>query len=310
MTEQVKWKNLQTGIIFTIGLFFTGLLALVIGKNTSFTSTKSHYTMFSKDIQGLAVANLVAVAGKKVGVVSKMDFERRDGAIGVKIELEIVTDYAYLITDDALAIIKSQGVLGDKYVDIIPGNGKLLNEGEELLVFSEPGLPDLMNSARFMIDSLRMTFGKINRGEGTIGQLLITNDPLVRLNRTLNNIEKLSSDLAYGKGPLRMLMTDAEMAQNIKETTASLKEIAESLKNGNGTAGKLIKDEALYNNLNSSLKRLDSLMAEIQNPNGTVGKLLKDPKLYDNLTQTVTSLDSLLVDLKRNPSKYVQFKFF
>ena len=151
----LKWSDLKTGIFFIFGIGFAAYLGLVIGKNTNMFSGTTTVKILSRDVQGLAENNFVSVSGKKIGTVSKMNFVNNKESLYVVAELKLKEEYATLVTKDAKATIKSLGVLGDKYVDIMTGKGPPVKDGDFLTLDTEEGMANLTGKAS-------QAFGKIN----------------------------------------------------------------------------------------------------------------------------------------------------
>lgn len=307
----VRWRDVRTGILFVLGVALMAVLALVIGKNTSALSKKVTYKVLVPDISGLAENNLVSVAGKKVGTVLSLDFATpNDTTIGIEITLLINQEYAYLFREGSKAMIVGRGILGDKLVAVLPGRGKPLAPGSYLQYEPSEGLEAVLASVHHTVDSVNALLAKINRGEGTLGKLLTSEELLDRLMQTVSNLEQATAALTQGKGLVPRLLSDQTLANNVESITRNLDEVSRALKKGDGSLGKLLVDDTFYHNLNSVVQRLDTLLARLENPNGTLGKLTSDAALYRNLSSTAASLDSLLNDLRRNPSRYVTIRVF
>src|SRR3954470_11520883 len=96
----LRWRDLKTGIVFTIGLLVVGWLGMFIGKNTGLLTGHKYVHLFVKDIKGLTESNLVAISGKKVGTVEHMEFTRENDTNGILMTLKIREEYFPLITND------------------------------------------------------------------------------------------------------------------------------------------------------------------------------------------------------------------
>ncbi len=310
-TGGVGWRNLRTGLLFVAGIILAGTLGLIIGKNTSILNRHDKAYLFITDIKGLAEGNMVAIAGKKIGIVKRMDFEQRIDTSGVRVTLDIVDEFFGLITKDSKATVKALGVLGDKYVDISLGHShEKLSDGSYMAVAAEPGLEDLTASAIKTMNTIQDISQKINKGEGSFGKLITTNELNDKLVRTMTNIETMTNSIMHGGGVLATLMNDESLAKRVASLITNLSDVSSSLKEGRGTLGKFAVDESFYSNLVSLTKRTDSLFAKLSSNESTIGKLSNDPAMYDNLNRGIISLDSLLIDLKQNPGKYVTIKVF
>ncbi|MBX2991371.1 MAG: MCE family protein [Bacteroidetes bacterium] len=310
-TGGVGWRNLRTGILFVAGLILAGILGLVIGKNTNILTRHDTAYLFISSIKGLSEGNMVAVSGKKIGVVKSMDFSTRNDTTGVLVTLDITRNYFGLITSDSKATIKALGVLGDKFVDITLGQSKqMLPEGGFLDVVAEPGLEDLIASAIQTMDTIQVISQKISKGEGTIGRLITSTELNDKLLKTAANVEAMTKQLTSGEGLAARLINDKQMAGHVSSLITNLSDVTTSLKEGKGTLGKLIVDESFYNNLSSVIRRSDSLFSRLNDPSNSLGKLTNDDELYRHIDHSILSLDSLLMDFKQNPGRYVKVSVF
>jgi phospholipid/cholesterol/gamma-HCH transport system substrate-binding protein len=288
--KELKWSDLKTGIFFLLGLGFAAYLGLVIGKNTSFFTGVTTIKVMTSNVNGLAENNYVAVAGKKIGTVSRLDFSTQNDSLFVVAELKLQNEYANLVTKDSKASIRSLGVLGDKYIDIKAGTGKPVKEGDFIQLVPEDGLTGLTNNARNTVEKFNTLLDKLNNGDGPAGRLISDKQMGEDLQKTVANLRKSSDELTS---------------------------ITAELHRGKGLLPKLIKDKSLADNTEQTIENLkkasaetEALMKQINNGKGTLGKLNTDPALYNNLSRTLVSLDSLVTDLKRKPKKYVRFTLF
>ncbi len=307
----IGWRNLRTGLLFIAGIVIAGILGLIIGKNTGVLTLHDSVYLFVSEIRGLAEGNMVAISGKKIGVVKSMDFAYRNDSSGVAITLEVSHEYFALITKDSKAIIRALGVLGDKYVDISLGHSsEHINEYDYLSVVAEPGFEELTASALKTMRTFQDISGRINSGEGTIGKLLVSNDLHDKLLLTAANLQELSSSIKNGGGLAGRLIYDKHMADQTSNLITSLSDVSDSLRRGKGTLGRLLMDDAVYTSLNSAIHHADSLFTQLNNPNSSIGRLSRDTTFYQNLNSSIKSLDSLMVDIKRNPGRYVKLSLF
>lgn len=114
------------GIFVVICLLCVAYLTLKLG-DVSFLGDKS-YPLFAKftSVSGLKVGSPVEMLGLEIGRVAGFTMDQEDQVAVV--ELRIGKDVR--IYDDAMASIKSYGLLGDKYVNIdAGGGGDLLEPG-------------------------------------------------------------------------------------------------------------------------------------------------------------------------------------
>jgi phospholipid/cholesterol/gamma-HCH transport system substrate-binding protein len=123
------------GVFVVIGLMCIGYMTVKLGKVSLFTDDSySLYAEFNS-VAGLTVDNPVDMLGLEIGRVAgfRMDQKKRVAVVELKIKNGIK------VYDDAIASIKTEGLIGDKYVSIDPGGaGKQLKAGETIVETESP----------------------------------------------------------------------------------------------------------------------------------------------------------------------------
>ena len=124
-------KNLS--VEFVVGLFMiAGFLAfaylsLFMGEFSVFNLEKNYGLEAEFDsVSGLKVGAVVEIAGVSIGKVSRVGLgENGLARVGMLINQDVK------ITTDAIASIRTQGLIGDKYIKIIQGaDEEMLKDGE------------------------------------------------------------------------------------------------------------------------------------------------------------------------------------
>jgi phospholipid/cholesterol/gamma-HCH transport system substrate-binding protein len=107
------------GIFVFLGLLCIGYMTVKLG-NISFLEDAS-YPVEAKfvSVTGLRIDSPVKVLGIEVGKVKTITMDQENQKAVVKIKLK----KGIKIYDDAIASIKTEGLMGDKYVSIDPGGG-------------------------------------------------------------------------------------------------------------------------------------------------------------------------------------------
>ncbi|MBU4319258.1 MAG: outer membrane lipid asymmetry maintenance protein MlaD [Proteobacteria bacterium] len=115
----MKRSTIETsvGIFVLVGILCVGYLTIQLGKLELFANDQ--YVVFARfeSVSGLKKGAQVEIAGIKIGVVDtiQLDQERQIAKVGMKIQKDVT------LTDDAIASVKTSGMIGDKYVKISPG---------------------------------------------------------------------------------------------------------------------------------------------------------------------------------------------
>lgn len=314
--------ELKVGIFVFIGilalLFLTGRLA-----QEAFTPKDTYklYAVFDS-VSGLIRGAKVEMAGVPIGKVGEISLTSEGKA---KVELLIYNKYK--IQEDATAVVRTFGVLGDKYIEIRPGRSQvylpergtlaktespidldqiLANigptvEGLKEVLGTQEGkenLKILVANIRDASDSFKKIAEKMEKGQGTLGKL-ITDDRLYKdLSEVSQSLKRIALQIERGEGTLGKLVKDESLYNNLKNTASNLEKVSKRLERGEGTLGKLINDDDLYGDLKALSKdlknaaaNLDKIVARIERGEGTLGKLLKDETLYTEVKKTMKSVN-------------------
>ena len=113
------------GIFVLIGLICVGYLTIKLGQ-MDILGKSSHYPVFARfqDASGLKLGAPVEMAGVPIGKVEEivLDHEREMAKVMMLIKKDVE------LTDDTIAAIKTSGLIGDRYVKLIPGGSPMTIE--------------------------------------------------------------------------------------------------------------------------------------------------------------------------------------
>ena len=307
--------EIKVGIFVFIGII--ALLYLTFKLAEEAFTPKDVYRVYAvfDNISGLTKGSKIEMAGIPIGKVGKIELTSEGKA---KVELLIYKNYK--IQKDAKAVIRTYGVLGDKFVDIKPGvsttyltPGSMIayTEGavsvDEILASIGPaveGLKELLSTEegkenlKILVanikdasQSFKSIAEKIEKGQGILGKL-VTDEKLYKdLTETVESLKVIAKQIESGQGTLGKLVKDEELYRSLKNTIANLENVSSKLGRGEGTLGKLMTDDKLYKDLKAIASDLRKITAQIESGQGTLGKLLKDDSLYIEAKRTLKSVN-------------------
>ncbi len=140
-------KETLVGLFVVIGLFLIAYMTVTLG-NVGFLGENT-YTLHApfNRVTGLRVGNPVNMFGLEIGRISKFTMDQDKERVNVELKI----NHGIQIFDDAIASVKTEGLIGDKFVSISPGGGgDLLEDGETITDTESPtDIMDLISKYAF-----------------------------------------------------------------------------------------------------------------------------------------------------------------
>ncbi len=125
--------EITVGLFLVLGFVAFGWLALQLGE-VSWFGESSTYTIYAEfeNVSGVKNGAEVQIAGVMVGSVTKLDLTEDDLAI---ITLQLNKDIR--LAKDSMASVKSQGIIGDKIIQLTPGGDEEMYQAGDVIVDTE-----------------------------------------------------------------------------------------------------------------------------------------------------------------------------
>ena len=318
--QEVKWSQLKVGLVV---LGSTILLCILLFLMTSATGLSPFQHRILTDTyfansNGLKKGGEVQLEGVTIGEVKAVEISTDPARhlTPVHVEMKLNPNFRSSLHKDSVASLTKVGLVGDTVVDI---NSKLakgpeLQSGDTMPSVETNDIDAVMAQSKDTLQTLNSTLGKLNnivdgiqKGEGTVGQLIKNRELFDNLNATTRGLNQLVASINEGHGSAGKLLHDETLYNHLNDTAARLDTIATDLQGGKGSAGKLLKDETLYNNLNSSLAHLNSILGDADAGKGALGLMTKDPAFAHKLDDTVTNIDTLLANVNQGKGTLGKF---
>jgi len=127
------------GIFFLVGLSLIFMVIFTIGKNRGFTQPKFRVEVLFRDIGGLIEGAPVQLAGVNVGTVADINFlEKEFQGRRVSVRLNIFDKYKKQMEQKIRFAIKTEGILGEKLVEIHVGQGGKVVDLNQPIIGEDP----------------------------------------------------------------------------------------------------------------------------------------------------------------------------
>jgi phospholipid/cholesterol/gamma-HCH transport system substrate-binding protein len=293
MTTTAKIGAFFVVVLVALAILILKIEDIHIGKKARTNTADAHF----KDVAGLDDKSAVRVAGVRVGKVDKISL-RPDGTAVVHLALDPTVE----LHEGASAQIRALGLLGDKYVELMPGNmsAPRLPNGVLLEGVSGTGFEDLTKLAsdigkdlKEVSSALANSMGgqrgeeRLNRIVDNLGRLAESLRELADANRgnvdaIVENLKVLSAQLLETVARVDRMLDEnrsgvKSAVSNMDDVTAKLKTTADSLNSitgkidtGQGTLGKLLNEDETHKNINDALK---SVKDGVEQLSGTLGRM-------------------------------------
>jgi phospholipid/cholesterol/gamma-HCH transport system substrate-binding protein len=301
--KHLRWAELRVGLLVLVGAGLLIFILAIVGSNIKLFTPEYQLMLFVPNIEGLVNGSMVTLAGRKIGYVNDMRFVQVEGQNGVQVELKLDKSFQDRITDHSQAIIRTIGLLGDKYVDISLGNPgeRVLKDGEYLKMISSVDFEVFTSKLNASFDDFAATLSSMRHITKRLDE-----EDLGKFVRSMNNVVNA---LTAQRGSAGKLIYDQALYRQFSSVAENLDTVTTLLKRGHGTLGKMIVDSTLYRTLASFSSRSDSLVSNLMH-SGSAGRIFNDDQLYSDLMNLIKELNALVTDIRTNPDRYVQVKLF
>ena len=301
--------------LFWIGLIFVLSIIVFIGgllyiQDISIKKSNYTFTVLFENVQGLHVGDQVDMLGKKIGKVTKTYFRAQK----IAVELTIDNRFTFSIPVDSEIEVKSEGLLGSKYISITPGYNRkdyilpgTIVDGLREFDLTEitpdivPMTQDLSAFARQLKailgkeegDKIRLTIKNIESFTAQLDSLISAKDRN-NFNTTMKNLRDVTAELKEGVN---------NEIDKLDQMLNSFKAVTDKSDELSTTISELRKSSESFS---SATQKLDMLLTKIDNGEGTLGKIVNNDTLHENMNSLVNEVRTLVQDFKENPTKYMK----
>ena len=251
-------------------------------------------------VSGLDLKAAVRMAGVQIGTVETVELEDSKARVILRINPGVK------IPRGTEAAVKTMGLLGDKYVDLVPSQYQaesgqtapersgFYKEGDRVertipssdadqLISKLSGIAD---DIKQVTGSLRQVFGS-QRGEKSMEDILhdlrqttanikefsyaLSGDGselVVRMNELVQNLNGMVNE---NKDNLKVTMENVrEASKNAEMALATIENITKRIDRGEGTIGKLVNEDSMYSNIDSAAKGISDYVSKVERMKTTV----------------------------------------
>jgi len=215
--SDIRRKQVRVAALFVLALLLAMLFAYWMGV---FALGPSRHFWVNYDFAGgIDRGSPVRLAGVKVGRVSDIQFSKTGADSRLKVKIELSHRALGEITEDSAFYVNLAGIIGERYIEIVPGHGPIAKAGQEFRGVDPPRVDQLFSQGYGIFGDLRALLQENKADLKDMLSSLValsknlnklfdqaTPEQRKKLNNFLDNISVMSTDL-------RKLVADGNSAE-------------------------------------------------------------------------------------------------
>jgi len=261
-----------------------------------------------RDVSGLTEGSDVRLSGIKIGSVTDIELYHKKAVVTLSVH-----DGVEIHRKDKV-MLATLGIMGDKYVGIMPGDPEaplVLNEEVPLEGSDSVGIDSLGASFDTLLHSLNGVADDVKHVSTSLKQALGNQQAADDLKAIVQNIKHLTenlSTLSAGKdADVSLLLQNLRIVS--QDLRNSLPSILDKIDGMAGSANDLLTGEnddlrMIVDNIRSITEKLDrtvenmeKITLNIRDGKGSIGKLVNDEKTVESLNGALDSIKQTAEDL-------------
>lgn len=307
MTPAAKIGLLMVIGLIILGVFIVEIEDIPIGER----GERRELAVRFDSVAGLDQKAAVRIAGVRVGKVESVGLDDERALLRLSLQPDV------RLYGDASAKISSLGMLGEKYVEVLPGHPAAgsLPEGAVLEGSSVPTFDQVLEVATDIGGDIKEVSATLRRSlGGPEGAEKLTEivDNLQELTASLNRVvAENRSDVSVTTDNFRhfsnTLKTELpRIAEKMNRLADSLHTIADE--NRDDLNDSLTNIRELSERLQVSADNLNRITGKIADGDGTIGKLVHEDRTVDNFNETLDSIEGGVDTLRNTIGRWERFR--
>jgi len=322
-------KNVKVGIFLVAGAILFGVGLFLIGNhNQVFSHHYDVYTEFEK-VDIMQSGAMVRVSGMDAGSVSDIELPKQPSA-KFRLKLSVDEKFKHIIRQDSLATIETEGMVGNKFVNLAKGTNQspdcapgctlpsqepfeitdLMRQGSGILKTAQDTISDIRTRADSTIANVN---GTITHVDGTI-LAMRGNVERIAANgaQITDKVNGIASDVRAGRGTVGKLLTDPQMANNVEATIANAKQTSANLQQASTKADQIVTQFQKANipqEVHATVANAKDMSQELK---GALGDFLSSPENHsagEALRETIVEAHRATTNLASD-TEAIKHNFF
>jgi phospholipid/cholesterol/gamma-HCH transport system substrate-binding protein len=297
----------RVGFFFIVSMIVLGVM-LEIGEKWNPFEKNVPYRTFLGSVTGLKIGDPVRLAGVDVGRITKIT------VLNDRVQIDFEVKHETRIKTDTVAGLRLTNLLGGQFLGLSLGSpdAPLLPAGEVVKGKDAANIDIIVDNVGDVIKDAKLFIKELNANQNDVMHKIsgILDENRGNLKSSVANLNSITGKLDRGEGALGQLLNDKTLYADARATVADLREASAKINKGEGTLGKLINDEALYRDarttlasINDSFKDFRDIAAKINKGEGTLGKLVNDDALYGEAKGAIADISESFKSIREITDK-------
>jgi phospholipid/cholesterol/gamma-HCH transport system substrate-binding protein len=274
----------EIALKFRVGVFVLVALATFLGLVYALGARarlfEARYTIHADftEVGGLVEGATVRLAGVQIGRVAGVHLPGAPGG-KVRVDLNIARRYAERIRKDSVARLETQGLLGDKIVEITVGTtGAPALASSDVLAARDPAdFGRVLAAGAETAKDVAALAAALRETAETMNQSKLIESAAT----TVNKLGRVVDQAEHGRGWAHALLYEEPVAlRRVNELIATTQTLVERVEKGQGAAGVLVSTEgtASAKRFVAAMDRISAMVEQPEREQGLLPGLLFDPK--------------------------------
>ncbi|MDB6041226.1 MAG: phospholipid/cholesterol/gamma-HCH transport system substrate-binding protein [Verrucomicrobiales bacterium] len=283
--------ELKVGLFVTISLIALALIVMRFSKGAGMFTSTYKIKLRTENVGGVIPGVAVLMAGVPIGNVLTTDLEKG----GHTVQMEVKIKSKFEIHGDAVFSIKQSGLLGDRFISVVPGKNEApILTNNQVVNCEEPfDLQEVARSTAGLMRRVDQTAQQLNSAVARLDTTLLSGETLTNITtsvanfrllseRTLGVVSNVDNVIKGNSAGLSLAVT------NFGTFSAQLNKVARELEET--VVSNRTELTAAIKNIENATMKADQLLAEVQSGHGVAGTLIKNEKLSQDVANTLSNL--------------------
>ena len=277
-------RKLRVGVFVLVALTaFLGMIYALGAKSRLFEAKYTIHAEFS-EVGGLAEGATVRLAGVQIGRVSGVELPSQPGG-KVRVDLSIARQFTDRVRKDSVARIETQGLLGDKIIEISVGTAAAapVKPGDVIASTDPADLGQVVSQGAQTVKDVAALAASLRETAEGLKQSRVIEDAgaaVASARKVTDQIARIVNEVEHGKGWANVLIYQEPVAlRQLNAIAVSTQKLLDRVERGEGAAGVLTSAQST-----AAARRLvgamDRLARAVEQPEegGLLPGLLLDPQ--------------------------------